>query len=261
MKKLFKSFIIFLLFFISPLLFSQSLIQNPIKLTEYVTDETGTLSSEQLKELRYKLKSFDDSTSTQVCVLLINSLNGEPIESVANSIFKFNKIGTKGKNNGVLLLISKGDRKIRIEVGYGLEGVLPDAVAKRIIQNDIGPELKKDNYYQGIYNGINSIIKVTKGEYVRTDNKQTSKNKENDSNWWLALIPAILVIMFVGAIVYFVFFGKKKSYSGSGYSSSSSSSSSYYSDSSYSDYSSSDSGSDFSGGGGDSGGGGASGDY
>lgn len=245
---------------ISPNLFSQSLTKNPIIITEYAVDETGTLTNEQLEDLRMILKTFDEKTTIQICVLLIKSLNGETIESVANSIFKFNKIGAKGKNNGVLLLISKGDRKIRIEVGYGLEGVLPDALAKRIIQNEIAPELKKDNYFLGIVKGINSIIEVTKGEYSTEKKTQSNEIKEEDKWWWLKLIPAILMISFMGVVIYFVFFSRKHSYRYNRYSSSSSNSSSYYSDSSYSSYDSGSSGG-FSGGGGDSGGGGASGDY
>ncbi|MCX7833748.1 MAG: TPM domain-containing protein [Ignavibacteria bacterium] len=248
--------------FISPYLFSQSLTKNPIKITDYVTDETGSLNKEQLEELRMSLKAFDDSTSTQICVLLINSLNGETIETVANSIFKFNKIGTKTKNNGVLLLISKGDRKVRIEVGYGLEGVLPDALAKRIIQNEIVPELKKDNYFQGIVNGVNSIIKVTKGEYTQQEKINSNNKKGEDKWWWLNLIPAIVMIVILSFIFYFVLFSRKHSYKNSRYSSSNLESGSYSSNLYDSDYSSSNGGSDgFSGGGGDSGGGGASGDY
>jgi len=243
--------LIYLSFFVSALLLAQSLSKNPPKLTEYVTDETGTLTSEQLRTLRLKLKAFDDSTSTQIVVLMINSLYGEPIEFVANSIFKYNKIGSEGKNNGVLLLISKGDRKIRIEVGYGLEGVLPDALAKRIIKNEIAPELKKDNYYDGIVNGINSIIKVTKGEYSREEDEE---GMSLSTIVILSLFPAIIILIIIVSVIQSKR-GGSGSYSGSGYSSSS------Y-DSSSSDYSSSSSDSSgFSGGGGDSGGGGASGDY
>lgn len=250
--------------FISPNLFSQSLTKNPIKLTEYAVDETGTLTNEQLEDLRMILRTFDEKTTIQICVLLINSLNGETIESVANSIFKFNKIGVKGKNNGLLLLISKGDRKIRIEVGYGLEGVLPDAIAKRIIQYDIAPELKKDNYFLGIVKGINSIIEVIKGEYSSEKKAQSNEVKKEDKWWWLNLIPAVLVILFMGVVLYFVFFSKHSYiYSSGNYSSRSSGRTSYYSNSGYSSSSSSSSSSrgGFSGGGGDSGGGGASGDY
>ena len=239
-----------------------SLTDNPIKLTEYVTDLTNTLKSEELSSLRIKLRKFFDSTSTQVVVLLIPSLNGEPIENVANSIFRHNGIGAKSKNNGVLLLISKGDRKIRLEVGYGLEGVLPDAVSKKIIKNEIGPELKKDEYFKGIEKGVNAVIAITKGEYKAEQKQAEDHTSEN-------IVFLIIVVIFFGFIGLIIFLVVKKSKNIS-WTKSSGSSSSYYSDTSSSDSgwgssgssdSSSSSDSGFSGGGGDSGGAGASGDY
>ena len=122
MKNTFVCFIIFLVISLNiPVkLFSQSgdssLIKNPPMLKEYVTDETGTLTQVQLDNMRKKLKSFRDSTSTQIVVYMIKTLNGEPIEEVCYAIADINKIGRKGSNNGVLLLIAKDDHKLRIEV-------------------------------------------------------------------------------------------------------------------------------------------------
>jgi uncharacterized protein len=241
----------------------KSLINNPPKLSEYITDQTGTLEQDEISSLKIKLKKFYDSTSTQILVLLIPSLNGEPVEMVANAIYHANGIGDKVKNNGALLLISKGDRKIRIEVGYGLEGVLTDAMSKQIIQKEITPELKKDNYYKGIDNAVNSIIALSKNEYKvdKSDNK-SSNNLGSDIVFivLMFLIPVIIFIIIIVAVIR----GKRglslggSGYSGSGYSSGSGYGSSY---SGSSDSSSSSSDSGFSGGGGDSGGGGASGDY
>jgi uncharacterized protein len=237
----------------------KSLINNPPKLTEYVTDETGTLEPDETIALKSKLRKFYDSTSTQIVVLLIPSLNGEPVETVANAIYHVNGIGGKGKDNGALLLISKGDRKIRIEVGYGLEGVLTDAMSKQIIQKEITPELKKDNYYKGIDNAVNSIIALSKGEFT----KVISENKGSNPSLLEVLAYLIPVLLFIIVITILVKNIKRKS-TGLG----SSGVTSYYSNSSSdnswsSSDSSSSSGSDsgFSGDGGDSGGGGASGDY
>jgi uncharacterized protein len=238
----------------------KSLTSNPTKLTEYVTDETGTLKPEEIVSLKTKLRKFYDSASTQVLVLMIPSLNGEPIEMVANSIYHANGIGGKGKDNGALIMISKGERKIRIEVGYGLEGVLTDAMSKQIIQKEIGPELKKDNYFKGIDNGVNSIIALTRNEY--TTNKREGSGGSTDLVIILlfTIFPVIIIIIVILAVVR----AKKGMIAGSNgygstYYSSGSTSNNYYSGSSNSSSSSSDSG--FSGGGGDSGGGGASGDY
>jgi len=238
----------------------KSLTSNPIKLTEYVTDETGTLKADEILALKTKLRKFYDSTSTQILVLMIPTLNGEPIEMVANSIFHSNGIGGKGKDNGALIMVSKGERKIRIEVGYGLEGVLTDAMSKQIIQKEIGPELKKDNYYKGIENGINSIISLTRNEYSVDKSKSSGGSSELIIILLIIFVPVIIVVIIVIAVIR----SKKGLISGgSGYSSSyyssGSASDNYYSSSNDSSSSSSDSG--FSGGGGDSGGGGASGDY
>ncbi len=260
MKKLLL-FVIFI-FCAFNILYAQegnSLTDNPIKVTEYVTDLTGTLKTDELSALRMKLRKFFDSTSTQIVVLIIPSLNGEPVENVANAIFRFNGIGTKSKNNGVLLLISKGERKIRLEVGYGLEGIMPDAISKQIIKNNIGPELKKDNFYKGIDNGINAIIAVTKGEYSVDAKKQTE-----NTDWASIVIAIVLVVMGLGVVL--ILFLARKGRNITWTKSSGSSSGYYHSDSSShssgsSSYDSSSSDSGFSGGGGDSGGGGASGDY
>jgi uncharacterized protein len=237
----------------------KSLSGNPPKLTEYVTDETGTLEPDEIIALKSKLRKFYDSTSTQIVVLLIPSLNGEPVEMVANAIYHTNGIGGKGKDNGALLLISKGDRKIRIEVGYGLEGVLTDAMSKQIIQKEISPELKKDNYYKGIDNAVNSIIALSKGEYTKVSSENTGSNP-SILEVLAYLIPVLLFIVVITILVKNI---KRKS-TGLG----SSGVTTYYSNSSSdnswsSSDSSSSSGSDsgFSGDGGDSGGGGASGDY
>ncbi|HWQ81653.1 MAG TPA: TPM domain-containing protein [Ignavibacteria bacterium] len=239
----------------------KSLIDSPSALTEYVTDNTGTLTAAQLVSLRNKLRSFFDSTSTQIVVYMIPSLNGEPIEEVALNIAVKNKIGRKGSNNGVLLLIAKNDRKLRIEVGYGLEGALTDALSKLIIKNEISPSFKTGDYYAGIEKGVNAIFSAVKGEYSARDNNEYNKNKSADYTWLAVAIPmgVIFISIFLGIV-----FGRKSGsggyVSGSGYSSSSYSSSSYSSSDSYSS-SSSSSDSGFSGGGGDFGGGGASGDW
>lgn len=236
----------------------KSLIDNPSALTEYVTDNTGTLTAVQLGSLRKKLRGFYDSTSTQIVVYMVPSLNGEPIEEVALNIAVKNKIGRKGSNNGVLLLIAKNDRKLRIEVGYGLEGALTDALSKLIIKNDISPSFKAGDYYSGIDKGVDAIISAVKGEYKSSGN--TDSDKTPDLAWLVVVVPVGLVFLI---IILAVVFGRKSGsggyVSGSGYSSSSYSSSYSSSDSYSSSSSSSDSG--FSGGGGDFGGGGASGDW
>lgn len=138
----------------------------------WATDLTNTLTKSELDELNNRLKNYEDSTSNQLVALMIPTLGGYPIEEVANEIFTKNKIGTQKNDNGVLLLIAKNDRKLRIEVGYGLEGVLPDALCSSIIRNVIVPRLKNEQYYLAISDGINAIISAIGGEYIADNLKQ-----------------------------------------------------------------------------------------
>ncbi|MGD0591786.1 MAG: TPM domain-containing protein [Bacteroidota bacterium] len=135
------------------------------KLNQRVSDFTNTLSFQEWQEIDRLLKSYEDTTSTQVVVLMVNTLDGESIEEYANKTFALNKIGQAKKDNGVLLLIAKQDHKVRIEVGYGLEGVLTDAVCSQIIRQEILPHFKAENYFGGIVTGVDAIIRTTKGEY------------------------------------------------------------------------------------------------
>ena len=115
-----------ILIFVSAGVFAQTNIPN---LTKYATDLSGTFLSNQISALNYDLARFYDTTSTQLVFLMISSLDSEALESYSIDVAEKNKIGTKGRDNGALFLVVKDDRKMRIEVGYGLEGALPDALA------------------------------------------------------------------------------------------------------------------------------------
>jgi uncharacterized protein len=246
-------FIFFLNLSVYPQKSEESLIKNPPKLSEYVNDETGTLSKAQLDYLRLKLYYFFDSTSTQILVYMIGTLNGESIEDVSYAVATKNKIGKKDYNNGVLVLIAKNDHELRIEVGYGLEGAITDALSSQIIKNDITPHFKKGEFYEGIDKGINAIISASRGEY-------TDKSGNDSASTFKAVLTVVLAFIgVIGGIGIFwwivAFFSTKTGYIGG-----SSSSGSIFSSSGYSG-SSSSSVSGFSGGGGSFGGGGASGSW
>jgi uncharacterized protein len=124
--------------------------QDPYpQLTEIVTDNANIFTSEELQGLRTKLIQFEDETTNQVVVLTINDLGYETIEEYANGVFNRNKLGQAGKDNGILILFSKNDREVRIEVGYGLESYITDAVASRIIRNTMIPKFKEEAYLPG----------------------------------------------------------------------------------------------------------------
>jgi uncharacterized protein len=162
-------------------------------LKNYANDFTGTLSNSELENLNRELKTFDDSTSTQIVLLMIRSLNGYPIEMYSQELAEKNGIGTKGNNNGVLLLVSLYDKKVRIEVGYGLEGALTDALSSSIIRNEIVPHFREGNYYQGIVSGLRSIIEATKGEYKEKKDTDGSGRK---FPFWLIIVLFILISTF-----------------------------------------------------------------
>ncbi len=145
------------------------------KLTLWATDLTNTLSQSELNDLNKRLKTYEDSTSNQLVSLMIKSLDGYPIEMYSYDVASENKIGSKKSDNGVLLLIVKDDRKLRIEVGYGLEGALPDALTSSIIRNIIVPRLKAEQYYLAVSDGIDAIISAIGGEY-KADKISDEKN-------------------------------------------------------------------------------------
>jgi uncharacterized protein len=130
---------------------------------------------------------------------MIQSLEGESLEDVSHTIAEKNKIGRKGKDNGVLLFIAKSDRKIRIEVGYGLEGALTDAVSSQIIRKEIAPSFRNNNYYEGINKGTDAIISVTKGEYT------TDKKDSNGISGLSCLGIPIFVLLVFGIIFFSIF--------------------------------------------------------
>lgn len=232
---------------------SKELQAQAKKLTEYVVDETNTLTTNQKQTLINKLRSFEDATTNQVVVYIINSLGGKTIEQYSYEIATKNQIGQKGKNNGVLFLISMTDKKMRIEVGYGLEGALPDAICKRIIDNEVKPEFQKSNYYDGILKGVDAIISATKGEY----------KSEKQSNGILKKIGSILldILIVIGVIILLIIFSAIKYIVGTTVFGAGSKGSGYYKSGGWSSRGGGFSGGGFSGGGGSFGGGGASGSW
>ena len=129
-----------------------------------VTDLTGTLSKAHVAELEQQLAAFEAKKGAQIAVLMVPTVQPETIEQYAVRAFEQWKPGRKGVDDGVLLVIAKNDRKLRIEVGYGLEGVLTDATAKRIISDDIVPQFKRGDFAAGVVAGVSRIMKVVDGE-------------------------------------------------------------------------------------------------
>ena len=144
----------------------KQLIQTPPSPPKLVNDHAGILTDDQRQALEFKLKRFDDSTSTQITVVIVPRLDGMDVSDAAVELGRSWGVGQKQNNNGVVLLISKEDRKLNISPGYGLEGALPDVTCKQIIDGIIVPKFKGEDFYRGIDEGTDAIIQATRGEFT-----------------------------------------------------------------------------------------------
>ncbi len=166
----------------------------PDKPNRLVNDYTQTLSTEEASALEQKLLAFNDSTSTQIAVVLINDLEGYDVADYAVRLAEKWGIGQAKKNNGIILLVSVGDRKVTIQTGYGMEGALPDAIARRIIEVAIKPNFKQGEYFQGLDQATDAIIAYTKGEF-----KSEPPFKNGRGSFPMGLIVIIIMIIVVVA--------------------------------------------------------------
>ena len=161
------------------------------KLQRRVTDLTNTLSADEINALESDLKSFEDSTSSQIVVLMISALGDQSLEDLSLRIAQSNGIGREKEDNGALLFIVKEDRKIRIEVGYGLEGALTDALSSQIIRREITPHFRSGDYYSGIKAGIDAMMLATRNEY------KAEKAKANNSSAFFVLIFFLIIFFLI----------------------------------------------------------------
>lgn len=166
---------------------------NPPKL---VNDAANVLSPEQRQILEQKLVALDDSTSNQIAVVLIPTLDGYEVQEYANKLFREWGIGSKGTNNGVLILAAIDDRKVWIEVGYGLEGAIPDIVASDIYRKKIVPAFKEGNYYRGIDDAVNALGKAAAGEYkIKRERKGSGGTTGKSILTFVIILFVVLMIV------------------------------------------------------------------
>jgi len=133
-------------------------------LRAHVSDLTGTLSASQLQDLDSRLSEFERGKGSQVAVLMLPSTQPETIEEYSIRVADAWKIGRARVDDGVILVVAKNDRKLRVEVGRGLEGAIPDAVAKRVVSDVIAPHFRSGDYYGGIAAGTGALMKLVEGE-------------------------------------------------------------------------------------------------
>lgn len=191
-----RSLLYFLLFLFSLGVSAQQLPPRPTP-PRLVNDLGHVLSPQQSQILESRLVALDDSTSNQIAIVTIPSLDGYDVSDYANKLFRAWAIGTKKNNNGILILVAVAERRVRIEVGYGLEGAIPDITAKNIIDNDLTPNFREGNYYRGFDEAITSLGQAAAGEYK--EQRVRSDNKDGEGSIITFFIILMIVIFILGS--------------------------------------------------------------
>ncbi|WP_442856637.1 TPM domain-containing protein [Burkholderia sp. WSM2232] len=161
-------------------------------LTARVTDETGTLTAEQRADLEQRLKAFEAQKGSQISVLIVPTTQPETIEQYSMRVVEQWKLGRKNVDDGVLLIVAKNDRSLRIEVGYGLEGALNDATSNRIVNETIVPRFRQGDFYGGITAGVDSIMRVVSGEPLPAPRQRRDEHRGVGQ-----LLPVLFVLTVV----------------------------------------------------------------
>jgi uncharacterized protein len=187
--------------FAAALLILLSMLVNPAWaqsvpiLKQHVTDQTGTLNASQIAELEAELVALEQRKGSQLVVLIVATTGSEALENYSLQVAETNKIGRSKTDDGLLLLIAKDDRKARIEVGYGLEGAVPDALASRIIREYLTPKFRQSDYFGGIKDSLQAITKLIDGEILPEPMTADQQQKQP------VFIFAGIIGFFIGALV------------------------------------------------------------
>lgn len=164
---------------------------NPPRL---VNDFAGMLQPSERSQLEQKLRTYNDSTSTQITIVIVKTTQPYPIGDFAFQVGRKWGVGQKGKNNGLVLAWATDDRKIYLATGYGLEGAIPDAVANRIIKNILSPAFKQQQYYRGLDDATTEIIKRASGEYKA---EESSDDGGGGGPFFFFLILGIIILIVI----------------------------------------------------------------
>ncbi|RYE16252.1 MAG: TPM domain-containing protein, partial [Sphingobacteriales bacterium] len=191
---MFKKYIVFVvLFLFAAVAFAQELPEKP---TTLVNDYAGVLSAADKQSLEDKVVAFDDSTSTQIAIVLVKTLGDQDVAEYALKLGRKWGVGHAGKNNGIMILAAIDDRKLTIQTGYGVEGAIPDAITRQIRENDMNPRFREGDYYGGLNAAVEDIIKYTKGEF-KAEAKPVKKQGKGG--------PPVIVIIIVIVVLILVF--------------------------------------------------------
>ena len=160
-----------------------------------VNDLTNTLTADQVATLERKLVAYDDSTSNQIAVVIVNSTDDYAPVDYATKLGRDWGVGNKKTNNGVIVLVAKNDHQVFIAPGYGLEGAIPDITAKSIVENEIVPNFRKDDFYRGLDLGTTAIMKAAAGEYKAPEGYRKGKGNGKGGGSVLGVIIIVFIII------------------------------------------------------------------
>jgi uncharacterized protein len=167
------------------------------QLKRHVTDLSGTLTAAQVDQLDRQLVALERSKGAQLVVLMVRSTGDQDIESYSLAVAEANKIGRKGTDDGVLLLVAKDDRRVRIEVGYGLEGAIPDAATARIIREYLAPKFRTGDYFGGIDDAVGALTQLINGEPLPPPVQGGAERERSGSGLEGALMMGVFAALFL----------------------------------------------------------------
>lgn len=167
-------------------------------LTRHITDQTGTLTVAQLNHIDQKLVDLEKRKGTQLVVLIVATTAPQDLESYSLAVAETNQIGRKGTDDGVLLLVAKDDRRDRIEVGYGLEGAIPDAAAARIQRDEIESQFKTGHFFEGIDAGVDALTQLIDGEALPAPKDDATSNSDHESS---SKVPMYIIMLIFGILI------------------------------------------------------------
>jgi uncharacterized protein len=184
-------------FFLAPLAYA---LDFPA-LTGRVVDQAGVMTAQSKSDIEAKSKALEDKSSIQLVVATVKSLQGNDVETYANQLFRFWRLGEAKKNNGVLLLVAPAEHKVRIEVGYGLEGTLTDALSSVIISSAIIPRFKANDFSGGIERGVDGIISVLSGDSAEWQPKVNVRTEDPSADF-----NKLFPILFFAIIIFIIWY-------------------------------------------------------
>ncbi len=176
-------------------------VPNPKDRNEFVSNPDGILQASTVEQINSKLRALSNETSTEIAVVAVNSIGNESVDNFATQLFAAWGIGQKDINNGLLVLFVMDQRIIKFETGYGLEGVFPDAISKRIQTQQMIPYFKKGNYDQGFTSGIDRIISTVKGEKFITEKPTINLQEKIPYALAVYLILAVIALIWINSTI------------------------------------------------------------